>query len=238
MKLDFEIIKELLVQGNLSTGIVDPGKSPILSSAGVGLITNYIQQLALLSLVDKPTPLFGKDGNMWIGYSLTSKGRELVHDEEAMKLAVAELIGGPKNEISQSIYSLLEECRSKEICAAYREDFLKTMEEIAICFDNECYIATLSLSGKILEICLKEILGRFEITIDTNSNIGTLLRKIRESDEDKRYYLDPGLQNIANIINTSRNTAIHANQSIPVPSRDQVIMVLFALRDVVRRFLT
>jgi len=235
MKFDLNLLKELLVHGYNSKGTVDPGASVKLSQAGVGLVTNYIEKLALLELVDNPVPLFGKDGKRWIGYSLTEKGRNLIGDDQAMKLAFTDLIGGPKNEISQSIYSLIEECQNAEIRQSYQADFLKTLEEIAICFDHECYIATLSLSGKILEICLKEIVNRLAISIDPNSGIGTLLKKIRESDNEKKYYLDPGLSNIGHIINISRNTAIHANQSIPIPSRDQVIMVIFALRDVVRR---
>lgn len=237
MTFDLELLKELLVHGNSTSGTVDPGNSPILSKAGVGLVTNYIEKLALLELVDNPTPMFGKDGKMWIGYSLTEKGKGLIGNDNAMNLALADLIGGPKNEISQAIYSLMEECRTANIRDIYREDFLKTLEEIAICFDHQCYIATLSLSGKILEICLKEILEKLDIAIEQNSGIGSLLKKIRERDLNNKYYLDPGLQNIGNIINTSRNTAIHSNQLIPIPSRDQVIMVLFALRDVVRRFL-
>lgn len=235
MQFDFNLLKELLVHGSTSTGTVDPGSSEILSNAGVGLVTNYIEKLALLELIDNPEPIFGIDGKKWIGYSLTEKGRNLIDDEQALKFTLADLIGGPKNEISQSITSLIEECKTAGLRESYRKDFLKTLEEIAICFDHECYIASLSLSGKILEICLKEILERLGVTIDPNSAIGTLLKKIRETDVARQFYLDPGLQNIANIITVSRNTAIHANQSIPIPSRDQVVMVIFALREVVRR---
>jgi hypothetical protein len=235
MQYDFNLLKELLIHGSTTSGTADPGASRILSQAGVGLVTTYIEKLCFLSLAENPVPLFGRDGKKWIGYSLTEKARGLVDDENAMKHALADLIGGPKNEISQAIYSLIEECQSANLREVYRNDFLRTLEEIAICFDQECYIATLSLSGKILEICLKEIVNRLEITIDPNSGIGTLLKKIRESDNEKKYYLDPGLSNIGHIINISRNTSIHANQSIPIPSRDQVVMVIFALRDVVRR---
>ena len=51
-------------------------------------------------------------------------------------------------------------------------------------------------------------------------------------------YLDPTLTNIANIINESRITAVHAKERIPIPSRDQAVMVIFATRDVVRRNLS
>lgn len=235
MPFDFNLLKEVLVHGNTSTKTVDPGASEILSNAGLGVVTNYIERLALLELVENPVPMFGRDGNMWIGYTLSQKGRDLIGDDNAMRLALAELIGGPKNEISQSVYLLIEECKKAQLREVYRTDFLKTLEEIAICFDHQCYIATLSLSGKILEICLKEILEKLNVPVDPNSQIGTLLRKISENDKARNFYLDPGLSNISHIIKESRNTAIHAQQAIPIPSRDQVIMVIFALREVVRR---
>ena len=50
--------------------------------------------------------------------------------------------------------------------------------------------------------------------------------------------MDPTLANVVNIINVSRITAVHAREKIPVPSRDQAIMVIFATRDVVRRNLS
>jgi len=51
-------------------------------------------------------------------------------------------------------------------------------------------------------------------------------------------YLDPTLTNVVNNINISRITAVHAKEKIPIPSRDQAIMVIFATRDVVRRNLS
>lgn len=50
--------------------------------------------------------------------------------------------------------------------------------------------------------------------------------------------MDPTLMNVVQIINSSRITAVHAQERVPVPSRDQAIMVIFATRDVVRRNLS
>lgn len=66
--------------------------------------------------------------------------------------------------------------------------------------------------------------------------VGALIKLIRERAPSE--YLDPALQNVVNVINTSRITAVHAKERIPVPSRDQAIMVIFATRDVVRRNLS
>src|SRR5262249_45997124 len=96
--------------------------------------------------------------------------------------------------------------------------------------------AAIALCGKILEVCLKEILLRHNIQFDLKAGLGTLIKLIRERVPTE--YLDPTLTNIANIINESRITAVHAKERIPIPSRDQTVMVIFATREVVRRNLS
>jgi hypothetical protein len=215
---------------------VDPSTSANLRVAGVALVTTYIEQLSLVDIVRDPSPLFGAQGGMWIGYRLSDKGRALASSEASLRTAVAELIGGPKTEVSEAVAHLLEECTATQINEVYREDFLETLNEIRICFDDGCFIAAIGLCGKILEVCLKEILLRNNVQTDPNAMVGTLIRSIRERVPGE--YIDPTLLNVVNIINTSRITAIHAKERIPIPSRDQAIMVIFATRDVVRRNLS
>ena len=129
-----------------------------------------------------------------------------------------------------------ERIRSELPEPTYREDFLKTLDEIRICFDEDCFIAAIGLCGKILEVCLKEVLHRHNVQFDPNAMIGSLIRTRRERAPGE--YLDPSLMNIVNIINMSRITAIHSKEKIPIPSRDQTIMVIFATRDVVLRNLS
>jgi hypothetical protein len=202
----------------------------------VALVTTYIEQLSLLEIVRDPTPLFGAEGGMWIGYRLSDRGRELALSDTDLRRAVADLIGGPRTEVSEAVALLQKECRDAEVNEVYREDFLKTLDEIRICFDDGCFIAAIGLCGKILEVCLKEVLLRHKLQFDPNAMVGTLIKSIRERASGE--YLDPTLMNVANIINTSRITAVHAKERIPIPSRDQAIMVIFATRDVVRRNLS
>ncbi|MBV6474449.1 MAG: hypothetical protein JPMHGGIA_02758 [Saprospiraceae bacterium] len=236
--LDFNLIKEIIQHGaiHLEGEIVDPSTSQKLCSAGVAMVTTYIEQLSMLNLVKDPFPMFGKNGGMWIGFKLSETGRNLANSEDELRRIVGELIGGPKTEVSESVLLLQKECEKAKINAAYRDDFLKTIDEIRICFDEACYIATIGLCGKILEVCLKEILYRNEIVCDPNAMVGNLLKSIKEKLPSE--YLDPSLQNVANIINASRITAVHAKEKIPVPSRDQAIMVIFATRDLVLRNLS
>lgn len=215
---------------------VDPSNSADLRDAGVALVTTYIEQLSLVGIVGDPKPLFGANGGMWIGYSLTDRGREVAKAEPELRRAVAELTGGPKTEVSEAVSFLLEDCRKARLNEFYRDEFLKTLDEIRICFDEGCFIAAIGLCGKILEVCLKEILLRNGQQFDFNAGVGSLIKMIRERVPNE--YLDPTLMNVANIINTSRITAVHAKERIPIPSRDQAIMVIFATRDVVTRNLS
>lgn len=235
--LKFDLIKEIVAHGARShPEIVDPSTSEILSAAGVALVTTYIEQLSLVELTADPTPLFGKNGGMWIGYKLTEKARGLVESDDALRAVVQELIHEKTSEVTQSVRSLIEECQTKQINENYRVDFLQTLKEIAVCFDNGCFIACIGLCGKILEVCLKEILIRNDIPFDPNVMVGTLLKTIREKVPSE--YVDPSLSSVTSIINTSRITSVHAKERIPIPSRDQAIMVIFATREVVRRNLS
>lgn len=236
--LQFGLIQDIVSHGlKFAKGeTVDPSTSPSLREAGVALVTTYIEQLSMLGLVVDPVPLFGAEGGMWIGYRITDRCRDLATSEDDLRRAVAELTGGPKTEVSEAVADLQTECHRAKLNENYREDFLKTLDEIRICFDEGCFIAAIGLCGKILEVCLKEVLLRHDIKCDPNAMLGTLIKSIRERVPGE--YLDPTLLNLVNIINTSRITAVHAKERIPIPSRDQAIMVIFATRDVVRRNLS
>ncbi len=236
--LQFDLIKAIVEHGTRSgfDDTVDPSTNSALRNAGVALVTTYIEQLSLLGIVRDPEPLFGAKGGMWIGYRLSDRGRELAASESALRLAVGEITGGPRTEVSEAVASLQKECNEAQINEIYRDDFLKTLDEIRICFDEGCFIAAIGLCGKILEVCLKEILLRHNIQCDPNAMVGTLIKSIRERVPGG--YMDPTLMSVVNIINTSRITAVHAKERIPIPSRDQAIMVIFATRDVVRRNLS
>jgi len=62
--------------------------------------------------------------------------------------------------------------------------------------------------------------------------IGQLLKTLREANVQK--YVDPSLQEIREIINRSRIPAVHAKERIPVPSREQAVMVINAMIDTVK----
>jgi hypothetical protein len=236
--LNFDLIKSIVEHGARSSveDIVDPSTCSVLCNAGVALVTTYIEQLSLLEIVCDPLPLFGEQGGLWIGYRLSDHGRELSKSNIELRRAVSALIGGPKTEVAEAIKDLLQECSRRSINEVYRDDFLRTLEEMRICFDAGCFIAVMALCGKILEVCLKEVLIEKGIPFDQKAMIGSLIKIIHE--RQLNYYDNQTLMSIADIINRCRITAIHATQHVPLPTRDQTIMVVFATRDVVQRSLT
>lgn len=235
--LEFDLVRQLVLHGAEvdPSDTVDPSQNAALVEAGVARVTAYIEQLSLLDIVRDPIPIFGSGGGMWIGYRLTDRGRELAKSIEELRRAVARLTGDAASEVSQAVVDLQAECAASELNEVYRDDFLKTLDEIRICFDEGCQIAVIALCGKLLEVCLKELLLRNDVTPDPKAMVGSLIKSIRERLPST--YLDPSLSSIANIVNESRITAVHARERIPVPSRDQAIMVVFAMRDLVRRTL-
>ncbi len=237
MSLNLEIIEEIVRLGAENEAVVtDPSKSSVLSEAGVAVVTAHIEKLSLVGLVKDAVPIFGQDGGMWIGYAISEKGISCSKDIKLLELTISNLVEKPINEVSESVFNLIDLCKQKNINPEYKETFIKTLEEIAICFQNDCYIAAITLSGKILEICLIDLLNSHDIVVGDNQTLGNLLKKANEKIPEK--YLDPTLGSVANIISKSRNTAVHYNERIPIPSRDQSIMVIFATRDVVSRYLT
>ncbi len=237
MEYKLEILKSIVELGSSTyPNIADPSESEILKSSGVASVTSHIEKLSLMGLVQDAQPLFGKNGGMWIGYSLSEQGKDCADDPEKFKAIIAKFEKKPTNEVSNSVRSLVKLCEKSNINENYKDDFVKTLNEIAICFENDCYIATITVCGKILEICLIEILQRNDLEYNNRWMIGKLLSTVKE--EINNEYIDPSLESVGKIISKSRNSVVHCNEKIPIPSRDQTIMVIFATRDVVSRNLT
>jgi hypothetical protein len=232
--LNIDIIKEIIRLGTKKNGsLTDPSESEFLIHSGIGPVTAHLEKLSLAGVIRDVKPVFGKNGGMWIGYTLSEMGIRCGNDPDFLEKMLSTWIEKPIHEVSQSVYDLVEVCKTNPIDPNYKQDFIRTLEEVAICFQHECYIATIALCGKILEVCLTDILKRCNIDTANIKMLGNLIRKVKDSVPTQ--YLDPSLESIALIISKSRNTAIHFNETIPIPSRDQAIMVIFATRDVVNR---
>lgn len=234
MKLNLDIIKEIIRLGMENpSSFTDPSMSNLFKDAGAAPVTAHLERLSLIELIKDLKPILGKNGGMWIAYTLSEKGVQCGQDQEYFNEILSSLDEKPINEVSLSVIGLADICTMSSINPNYKDDFIKTLQEVSICFQYECYIATIVLCGKLLEVCLKEILFRNGINSDNVYMLGNLIKKVKSDVPNE--YLDPALENIAGIISKSRNTAIHYGEKVPIPSRDQAIMVIFATRDVITR---
>lgn len=117
--------------------------------------------------------------------------------------------------------------------AALKDDIIYDLHEIIGCFSSNSNRACLALCGRCLELVLKSRLITEGITFDDNWMVGKLLALYAE----KGIYIDPATKNVLNVINTQRIMGVHAKEKTPIPSREQTIMVIYAITDVGKRLL-
>ena len=227
----------LLIQNALANQRADPedyteaNSDPALRILGNATIANHLEKLGGQGVVADVQPTLSEHG-MGFVYRIN---KNLVDKLEIEDLArfVDGLFAGPPSETSSTVTVLLADCERSTINHIYRDDLLASIKELRICFTQGCYIACLALAGKILEICLKQVLIDNEIEFDDKWMIGKLIVKFQEAHLEQ--YLDQALPHIAKIINVSRIPAVHAVEKIPVPSKNQAIMVIHAVVDTVNR---
>ncbi len=122
--------------------------------------------------------------------------------------------------LSNDLLQLYKQLKAVTSDKVYFEDLINTLYEIKITYDTQCWMACISLCGKVLEICLKEILEKNGISFTEREMIGGLLKKI----ESNQIKLDINVLAIGKIINSSRIGAIH-NKNI-LPSDNECRMVV------------
>lgn len=226
-----------LVRNGIATHRRTPGKftdanrDEEVRAAGNAAIANSLEFLGKHSVVADVQPTFV--GGMGFAYKISEAAVAGLATDKDIEARVGTLFDGPKTETSETIRELLRGCEQGTINATYRDDLLASLRELDTCFRHDCFIACLAMSGKILEICLKQVMLDSEIPFDDTWMIGTLLRKLKEAACEK--YIDQSLGDIANIINKSRIPAVHSKEKIPVPSRAQAVMVIHAVADTVNR---
>jgi hypothetical protein len=126
------------------------------------------------------------------------------------------------------VAELREDCERVTVNSTYRDDLFASLKELQVCFDHACYIACFGPGRKDTGDLMDH-----RIPFDDGWMIGKLLEKLKESRCPK--YIDQSLDNVGRIINKSRIPAVHALERVPVPSKEQAVMVIHAVIDTVRR---
>lgn len=113
------------------------------------------------------------------------------------------------------------------------EDLINDLKEMLICLNASSFRGCLALAGVSLERLLKEFLLLNKIPFEKDWMVGKLIAEIEKSGK----YIDPSLKNIWNLINAQRIIGVHAKERTPPPSKDQALMVVFAVKDTASRML-
>lgn len=115
----------------------------------------------------------------------------------------------------------------------FHKDVVSDIREMVDCANSGNHRASLTMAGRVLEQILNQLLSDNEISIDPNFGIGQKIGLARKAD----VYLDPAMMDIWNIINKQRIAGVHAKEAVPIPSKDQVMMVIHAIKDCLSRIL-
>ncbi|MGH7900552.1 MAG: hypothetical protein ACRENZ_02325 [Thermodesulfobacteriota bacterium] len=230
---DMETVMRLIwnaleTQQNAPNAYTEANADPEIKALGNAAIANLLELLGKNGIVADVQPTFGTVG-IGFAYRISSKLVDKIHGRDELSSYVATAMVGPLDETSKTITELLSKCEGIGLNIIYRDDLLTSLRELRICFIEGCYIACLALSGKLLEICLKQLMLDQAIEFDDSWMIGNLLQALERARSEK--YLGQSLPEMARIINKSRIPAVHAKEKIPVPSRHQAIMVIHAVAD-------
>ncbi len=175
-------------------------------------------------------------------YSLTKKGT----------ITLKRLYGIEQNDNSkvENIYKVIHEFKISNINLERKSDYINALTEMSDCFSVDCYNATISLCGKIIEIYLTELLNHFQVKIErsfyderyknnrstTDLTLGQLYRLTeRLPDGEKATYINS--QNIE-LIKLFRNGTVHYKEKIPIPSKDQTEGIISFTLDALKRRLS
>jgi hypothetical protein len=143
--------------------------------------------------------------------------------------------GKPFSAIIRDLYDWLGELEPRiDEKVALNEDLKNDLREMVICLNANSFRGCLAMAGVVLERMLKEFLAQRRIDFGAEWMVGRLISAVEESGQ----YLDPSLKNIWNLINAQRIIGVHAKERAPIPSRDQAIMVAYAVKDSLSRLLS
>lgn len=139
--------------------------------------------------------------------------------------------------IIRDLYEWLEGVAPKiDEKVVLKDDLKNDLREMVVCLNANSFRACLAMAGVVLGRMLKEFLAGRHIDFGADWMAGRLIRAV----EDSGQYLDPSLKNknVRNLINVQRIIGVHAKEGVPILSRDQAIMVVYAVKDSLSRLLS
>lgn len=157
-----------------------------------------------------------------IASHITSHGRAPAEPRQTLAFVVHDIDG------------VLTSLRNRVAADPSLTDLVHDLNEMKLCLGVGAFRGSLALAGRALESVLKAILQRSGQKCDNTSMVGALLTQM----EKAGIYFDPGTKNVWNIINQQRIVGVHVKEAAPIPSREQAIMVAYAVVDMLKRRLS
>lgn len=114
------------------------------------------------------------------------------------------------------------------------EDARHDIKEMIDCAISGSYRACLTMAGRVLEQVLNQMISVHQLSVDEQAGVGLKIKALRKGE----VYLDPSIKDIWNIINKQRIVGVHAKEAVPIPSEDDVNMVIFAVKGCLTRLMT
>ena len=237
-EIAFLLVRNGIAKKTLSSDdYVEANEDEFIRALGNATIANSLEFLGERGLVADVQPAFGSYG-AGFAYRINSQIAHELSSDELIARHVESLFELPPTETSETIARLIEICEQAKAKIRYSEDLISTLKELKSCFSFDCYIACMALSGKVLEMCFKQLMTDEGIEYREKAMLGELTKKLEEHQRGSpQRYFDESLFGAATIISRSRNGAIHSSEKIPVPSREQTIMVIHAVADTVNRII-
>src|SRR6266542_5172529 len=150
-----------IVRHGFSVAEIDPqsfveaNTDSTIRGYGNAAIANLLEMLGGCGIIQDVTPTFGSAG-IGFAYRLNEDVIRRIREGVPIPDIVDDALAGSNNDTIAALGQLLRRCREWPISPSYKEDVLSTLAELRTCFAHDCFIACLGLSGKILEVCLKQ----------------------------------------------------------------------------------
>jgi hypothetical protein len=140
---------------------------------------------------------------------------------------------GKRGELTAPIITALDELEAfaakHASLRAYFDDLCDTLAELKTCVAHECPIASLSLSGKLMELGLKLILRSRRVPFAESAGMSALLVELRA--KCPAVQLDSSMPEIAKLIDEARIPCIDERVKPPKPTTEQVASAILASAD-------
>lgn len=239
--------------------LIDPSKDERLVAAGVPVVTTCIERISSLGYVATAGPLF----TGWIGFAPNRRFYDLA-DATSAALLIEQILDAafPSAFPIPDHASIAVETLRRELATQGswldQELLDELLLELKTVSEVRCRNATIGLCGKLVEFVLAALLQRWNIAIEADPTIASLIgalrgrareqnantaqREVAQSILEAKAAVDMGIPEIAHFIRLHRNGAVHAPRVLDVtkpiirPSQEQTDgLVLFTV-DLLRRY--